>query len=219
MNEDLKEVIRQSISPVEKQSERNYDEDKEIEIIQFIGDQLIGGFIIDDNNLPAIKAMIAYFNSSATKGILLRGGIGAGKSILMKIFQKYTGLITRLNGFKMVHVRDVILAYNTEGYKGLNQFMLPEIVENGTITKRAIRLCVDDIGTEENSYKFFGSQVNLIEELIYGRYDIWTSRGVVLHIATNLTPQKMKEMYGDRAYSRLVEMMNDIVLSGNDRRR
>jgi hypothetical protein len=226
MNEDLKEQIRQSLNMADRPQPREFDMAKELEAIQYIGNMITGGgyadhgtFRIDQDNRPGIENLITYFNSTPEKGIMLRGGIGSGKTLIMTIFQKYAGMVIQRNGFKMYHVRDIIIAFNAEGAKGVDQFILTSTVECGTPTKKAVRICVDDIGTEENSYKFYGSQANVIEELIYGRYQVWQSRGVPFHIITNLTPADMNKFYGERSYSRLVEMMEDIVIGGGDRRR
>lgn len=213
---DFKDIIDAAISKPQIVTPRTYSLGVESEKVRYIGEQLCA-FTIDQDNQLVIEKLIQYFMGSMDKGILLRGGIGTGKTLLMTIFKHYASLYGR--GFRIFHVRDIITDYMNSGAKGLSQYILPEVVECGQVTKKAFPICIDDIGTEANTYKFYGSQSNLIEELIYGRYDIWVSRRVVTHFTTNKTPKELKDFYGERAYSRIIEMMNDFILTGKDRRK
>lgn len=201
-----------------------YEVNSELETIQFIGDLFADHFVIDADNSAQIIMLINYFNGhndycDPSKGIMLRGNTGTGKTLLMRIFQKYASVVCK-KGFKIVQTREVLTKYMTAGMAGIGEYFYNnEPTVTGGTENKAVRICIDDIGSEQFSANFFGNQVNLIQEVIYGRYDIFSYKGIQTHITTNLTPSKIEEAYGERVRSRLTEMMNDIVITGNDRRK
>jgi len=182
------------------------------------------GLIIDQNNETTIDLIVQYLirndkfleaskHNSFDKGIMLRGAVGTGKTVLMKAMIKFLQYFNvdrteRLNNNEYdLHFST---AYNIAGrysIKGLQVFE-----DNPHILYRPI--IIDDVGTEPQ-VAYFGNQANVIAELLYRRYD----RKVITHITTNLSAVALKKCYGERIFSRMKEMFNDIILPGNDRRK
>lgn len=93
-------------------------------------------FIIDDRNRKTLDALYRWVWERAgrsmggtldtTKGILLCGPIGTGKSTLMKGLQKYESLVNRYGfafgrkdlGFSFVSAAEISLRYADKGLTG-----------------------------------------------------------------------------------------------------
>lgn len=203
--------------------------------------KLVPDFKIDSASQPILKSISQYFSQDAefikdesfsfNKGILLMGGVGTGKTMLFK------GLIETLNHFryKDPHSWDVY-AYNffyvpsyafAEGFskKGFPIFDEGLPVNGSTVHVTTPRLIIDDLGVE-NICSHFGSTTNIIAEVIFRRYDNKVVKyaksrhdnKAITFGTTNLDRKCLKAFYGDRAYSRMVEMMNFLIYEGNDRR-
>jgi len=63
---------------------------------------------------------------------------------------------------------------------------------------------------------YFGNQANIIAEILYRRYDL---NNYKTYVTTNLNGEVLKEHYGNRIFSRMKELFNDIILPGEDRRK
>ena len=76
-------------------------------------------------------------------------------------------------------------------------------------------LCFDDLG-DEREINHYGNRINLMAEVLKERYvNVPHNRTMV---TTNLTPEQIKEKYGERVYSRMREMFNIIPIAGSDLR-
>ena len=76
-----------------------------------------------------------------------------------------------------------------------------------------LRLCdhemlgIDDMGTEPLEVQEFGNMHRPLTDLLTRRYE---NRGFTF-ITTNLVPQQIRKLYGDRIADRLNEMVDKIV--------
>jgi hypothetical protein len=164
------------------------------EFIKFCKTQ-INPFMSDEKELPLWKAFGKYLSSLDSKldhkkGVLVRGVVGAGKTIMFKMAQRY-----KKGCFKMVNVGKVEID-----------------LENGESYSKYCKAewCFDDLGSEQmvNNY---GKAVEVFKRLIEIRYDLWKYHGVRTHFTTNLSNEEIKTRYGERAYERLKEMCNVVL--------
>lgn len=209
---------------------RDYDVKHEIDTLKAISLYFFGTTLkIDQDNENVIIELIHYFNVNEqfqtgnhklSKGILLVGKIGSGKSLLMKIFKKYCYYIHSFHQFRIVTVDEITDLYMSKGVEGINLFIRNKQENSYGIPKpNPISICLDDIGTEKETTKYYGTDENVIDMLLNQRYDIYqNNRSIITHVTTNLDPKKLKERYGKRNYSRIKEMFNYIHLPGTDRR-
>ena len=167
-------------------------------------------FVVDEENKEVINQLLYYFNRDTefkgehSKGIILCGNVGSGKTHLFKVFQ-----LLALKPIAMTTCRNVERRFHEKGYPVLKDFAFKP-VSNGT-DKFVPAYCFDDLGAEAN-VKAFGNEVNVMAELIQDRYELWKSSGVVTHFTTNLTKSEISFRYGDRCLSRLQEMCTFVVL-------
>ena len=157
---------------------------------------------IDGSNKEAIKDIITYFAGintrkyPLTKGLLIRGCNGSGKTITFKIIQKIVS-------FAINNVRDIVADFNIGGFETIDSYIK---------TKERV---FDDLGNE-NMGKFYGNNTEVMEELIIRRYDHFQNSGLKTHFTTNMGNTQLKSRYGIRAYDRLIEMVSIVILGDNN---
>lgn len=179
----------------------------------------------DTDNKDIIIQLIKYFLNAEDceynlqKGLMLVGNTGTGKTLIMEIFKKYCEYLKLDKNFNIAASRMVVREYSKNGFNGLEKYSY-NLKQNthGIAIKHMVNYCFDDIGIENNNTKHFGTDENVINELLLDRYELF-KEGILTHITTNLDGNNLKEKYKDRLNSRFREMFNFIELSGKDRRK
>lgn len=139
------------------------------------------------------------FGLDLSKGILLSGPVGSGKTTLMAIMKYIT---QKENKFYMRTCRDVSFEFIKEGYEIIHKY------SRGSYSQTDCKnYCFDDLGVESN-LKYYGNECNVMAEIILSRYDLFISKKVMTHITTNLSASEIETMYGNRVRSRLRAMLN-----------
>ena len=148
---------------------------------------------------------MAYWLTSPSShfGIMLCGGCGNGKSTMLKAFQQ---LLNSLHipkpdndgtcGIQIVDAKYIahLCKNNHEAYRKLISVDM---------------LGIDDLGTEPSEVMDYGNVYTPVIDLLTKRYE----EQLFTIITTNLTPQQIREHYGDRIADRLNEMVKKIVFS------
>lgn len=145
------------------------------------------------------------------KGLWIWGSIGSGKSTLLKIVNKFCNEVRPEEpiGYRgeewefLIIIRraiDICDAYAKNGVEGIEPIVQIE------------RLGIDDIGTENRVTAYYGTPANVIGDLLLRRYDMRDR--FQTHVTTNLSPQQIGAVYGDRIYDRCGEMFNFVHLDG-----
>jgi DNA replication protein DnaC len=152
------------------------------------------------------EVMAANFNLDLSKGILLSGPVGCGKTTLMTLMRH----VAQPNyKFIMKTCRDISFEFIKEGYQTIQKY------SNGNNSFSEYRnYCFDDLGVETN-LKYYGNECNVMAEIILSRYDIFISKQVITHITSNLSATEIETAYGNRVRSRLREMLNLIAFDDN----
>ena len=170
--------------------------------------------MIDDNNRFCIEQIVLNMNQdpkfkgSFDKGLMIRGPVGTGKTLLFRGMQKLYDL---LGG----NIFPIINTYNvTAKYLKIGPDIFYDIEFNNIFLCKTNNIIFDDIGIE-SCVKYMGSESNIIAEIILRRY----TNNLKTNFSSNLDLLILKEIYGERVISRLKEMCNDLILKGNDRRK
>lgn len=195
MNEKHFEIIN---------NQRIYDFDKTMHFLEQHGKTKFGEkFRLLRSDTKVLRCLMAYairdeafckqHNIDLTKGILLIGKVGCGKTSLMDIFR-----ILHYRDFQYaIHAtREIAKEFNINGYTVLNKY--------GKMHKI---VCFDDLGVEQN-IKHFGNECNTMAEILLSRYDLMKYSGIITHATTNLNADELEVLYGNRVRSRLREMFN-----------
>lgn len=155
---------------------------------------------------------------SLSKGILLFGPVGCGKTTLMRLFS-----VNPNSSFSVVSSRKVAADFaKKEGGESLIEELycgtVPVYAHN-YFGQTEIGICFDDLGTEQNK-AHFANKLNVMEYVLLNRYDNHHLKGKT-HVTTNLTIDQITEEYGERVKSRAMEMFNFILFNefAEDRRR
>lgn len=126
------------------------------------------------------------------KGLLLSGPVGCGKTSLMKLLRY---LVPHQRSYDVIPARNVVFAFNHLGYKTISQYGDHSF------------FCFDDLGVEPSG-KHYGTESNVMGEIILSRYELFLNHKVKTHITTNLNAQELEDRYGNRVRSRMREMFN-----------
>jgi len=162
-----------------------------------------------EQDLGIIRQLIAYFlddastaaeyNLDLTKGILLSGPVGCGKTTLMALMRYVP---QRHKKFLMKPCRDISFEFIKDGYEVIQRY------SHGAHAQGEHKnYCFDDLGTE-NNLKYFGNECNVLAEILLSRYDIFISKKIYTHITTNLSAAEIETAYGNRVRSRMRSMFN-----------
>ncbi|WP_298074866.1 hypothetical protein [uncultured Bacteroides sp.] len=136
-------------------------------------------------------------------GVLLCGGCGNGKSTMLKAFQQ------------LLNTLHIPKPYNegTYGIRIVDAKYIAYLCKNNYEAYRKIvsvdMLGIDDLGTEPSEVLDYGNVYTPVIDLLTMRYE----EQLFTIITTNLTPQQIREHYGDRVADRLNEMVKKIVFN------
>lgn len=190
--------------------------------IIFLGQQMYGVEFNLDNPIisKAYQSVYEYFlkkgKNKSKKGILIIGGLGVGKSAMMKVMQRlFKDTESRFKWVNAYDLKDLSELYTTIQIKEMYGYDLK------------MDLYIDDIGVSVD-VKRFGNTVNIISEILMERYDLFISAGYKTHLSSNLmtsikdnihnTPT-LKTVYGARVLDRIIEMTSVIIFKGESQRK
>lgn len=188
-------------------------------------------FIIDDNNRSVIRFLLYYFNGCPLaeevfpgrgyklhKNILLQGGVGVGKTMLMQVFSEYLRRIGSPRFFYNLSVTQMVNYYTI--HNNLDRFTYHEEESRG-FQCMPENVCLNDIGIQDRT--FFGMDTGLLtDEFLHARNEIWTQYGKCAHLTTNLDDNALRKRFErNDGFGRLVDRFktyNIIPLGGKSRR-
>lgn len=145
-----------------------------------------------------ILQMAALLTRPSTQfGMLLCGGVGNGKTTMMKAFQN------------LLNYLRIPIAGTSETY-GMRiesaKFLCSQVKMDSREflhIQQVDMLGIDDLGEEEPEVVSYGNRVTPVIDLLSYRYD----RRLFTMVTTNLTPAQIRTVYGDRIADRFNEMM------------
>jgi hypothetical protein len=188
-------------------------------------------FLIDDNNRNVIRFLLYYFNGCPLaeevfpgrgyklhKNIMLQGGVGVGKTMLMQVFSEYLMRIRSPRFFYNLSVTQMVNYYTL--HNNLDRFTFNE-EENRGFQCTPVNICLNDIGIQDKT--FFGMDTGLLtDEFLHARNEIWTQYGKCAHLTTNLDDKALRKRFErNDGFGRLIDRFktyNIIPMGGVSRR-
>jgi len=148
--------------------------------------------------------MAHWFTSPSSHfGIMLCGGCGNGKSTMLKAFQQL------LNSL-YIHKPD---NDGTYGIQIVDSKYIAHLCKNNYEAYHKLISVymhgIDDLGTEPSEVMDYGNVYTPVIDLLIKRYE----EQLFTIITANITPQQIREHYGDRIADRLNEMVKKIVFN------
>lgn len=182
------------------------------------------GFTPDENNMDAIRTLAEIAaGKTEKKGLVLRGGVGVGKTFLISEWIKFRNTILawqEKNGlcpFDQINFKYPQVLFHTP------TSILSDFTKEGFLFfDRPVKdiIVLDDLAAIE-PISYFGNNVNIVEKLIYAIYEkSRVNQHFEFYATTDVTSDQLTELIGTRAVSRLAEMAfwKEGLMKGSDRR-
>ncbi len=183
-------------------------------------------FRIEPDDLELIYKLLVYaigdqenaerHGMSLSKGLLISGPIGCGKSTLARLISYFCA---RESQFMVKPTREISFEFEKDGYAVINRYSKGSYFKIGGIPVPKV-YCFDDLGLEQTP-KHFGNECKVMAEILLARYDLFMTKRMQTHITTNLSASELEAIYGNRIRSRMREMFNLVAFDreSKDKRR
>lgn len=205
----------------------NFNFQQSVQWMEEKGQVLFGNhFRIAPEDLELIYKLIVYAigdkenaekqGLSLSKGLLVAGPIGCGKTSLLRLVSWFC---PRERQFQVKPTREIAFEFEKDGYWVISQYSKGSYFKIGAVPVPKV-WCFDDLGLEETP-KHFGNGCNVMAEILLARYDLFVAKGMLTHLTTNLSASELEAIYGNRIRSRMREMFNLVAFdqSAKDKRR
>ena len=199
-----------------------YDFNKCLDFINYQGKTLYGhNFRINILDIPTIYKLVIYMikdqntalkeQIDLSKGILLSGPIGCGKTSIMHLLRPFTN---PLSDYKIKTCREISFEFAKNGFDDINKY-----TQKQNNQSRISGYCFDDLGAEQQ-IKHFGNDCNVMAEVLISRYEQFVENNSITHLTSNLSASEIEMLYGNRLRSRMRNMFNLISfnINSNDKR-
>lgn len=196
----------------------NFNESEFFELIKAIGTKILRErgesteFVYDEFNQGVVRQLWLYsvrdirFRGDLSKGVMIVGPTGTGKSLLMR---SWSELIT-----EMAHGRGGKVCKFIRADDLIEQYL--DRVKTGIKWENWL-LCVDEFGREARQANRYGNVEHPMQDLLTKRY----VSGAITHGTSNHDENTILDagFYGEMVADRLKSMFNFFVLSGESRRK
>lgn len=192
---------------VHKEGVNYFDLVKSWKYLESIGQQKFSpSYSLACSDYPVYKKLLAYairdkqlcqsLNLDLSKGLLLVGKIGVGKTTYMQLLPY---MLHKQLRYSFESALDITSDYKEFGEQIIKMYTKPSI--------NIRHLCIDDLGLERE-VNHYGNKTNVLGEILYKRHRLLKEQQIYTHGTTNLNAHELSEKYGNRLRSRMREMFN-----------
>ena len=165
----------------------------------------IGTDLNPDFKLDDVTAKICRSIFESQKGLIVAGSKGIGKTLSFDIYRRICIGIFK-QSCEAWETKEIEIVYKSQGSGIIEQLAKIDV------------LIINDLGLESAKLMDFGTERNIISDLLYLRYRAYQTDKKRTYITTNLSKESLNQRYGDRLAERFNEMFNFIVVTGGSKR-
>ena len=156
------------------------------------------------------------------KNILLQGGVGVGKTVMMQVFSEYLRRTKNPMFFHNVSVTQMVNHFSI--YNNIDLYTYNEGDSRG-FAINPHNVCLNDIGVDNRP--FYGiDTLTVVNDFLHARNELWGNLGIAdrrfAHLTTNLTNTQLKDKFSSKDdFGRVIDRFktyNIIPLTGDSRR-
>lgn len=161
-------------------------------------------FVKNEDQMEQIALIAEWLRGESSKfGLVLCGMCGNGKTTFVKAIQQ------------MVNILDITVSeYDRREKYGMRIYNARQLASICRADYKEFQkicmlrmLAIDDLGTEPFEVKDYSNTLNPLSDLLLERYD----KRLFTIVTTNLTPDQLREKYGERLADRFNEMMEKVI--------
>ncbi len=145
------------------------------------------------------------------KSLYLWGARGVGKSTMAEVGHHLLGFCKnryfwQTRAYEFISMDEVFMkSYTTQSLEKLN-----------TLAEGSI--CMDELKLEHLTYKHFGNDLMLINDILTVRHNLWKREGHRTIITTNVSPAQLKANIDERLYDRMKQEYTFVEIRAQDKR-
>jgi len=201
----IEDVMRSAVITKQAPVSRPDYEPTELEMVRAGQDLIAMKYLpYDQKVFIKLAKYFARWTAGKKHGLILSGGVGTGKTYFLKS-------CFRIRAF--VKASKFIEAYKENDGMTSGNFWYDTIgvMESETWGRNII---IDDLGVEPIC-NYYGTTIELMDEILNQRYLDWQRNRALTLITTNLTPVKLQKRYDARTCDRLMEMCDLVEFHGD----
>lgn len=165
----------------------------------------VGQMLSSEFDLNEVSQVICRNIFESDKGLIVAGSKGIGKTFNLDIYRRIC-----IDIFKMTceawETKELEIIYKSQGAGIIEQLAKLDV------------LILNDVGLESAKLNDFGTERNIVSDLLYLRYRAYQTDKKKTYLTTNLNRESLTARYGDRLDERFREMFTFIVVTGDSKR-
>lgn len=170
------------------------------------------GYTIDANNQEAVASVCKYFQQENSKGLLLMGYYGTGKTLLMRLVNEFISPVRIVSTEKIlsdtVFNQDVPSKYLSKSVR-----LMSSDTDYYTITSP---FCFDELGGHnDRKVNIYGNEIYPMSLILKAHYE----KNIRCHAITNYNLKDLEKLYGGEVIDRFAEMFITVEFKGGSRRK
>ena len=146
-----------------------------------------------------------HYHLSPRKGLLVFGGVGVGKTLMMRLFARNI-----VQGYHVVRCAKIEGEYGQKDAAGstIDKYsqMRPNAYLSEYYQQSQLGYCFDDLGAEDIGSNY--GKKDFMIDILENRYERTDCKGPRTHITTNLSLDQIAARYGPRVLDRMRQMFN-----------
>ncbi len=199
---------------------------RKVSAIELLNRLITAGYVVDDENELIVKKLCLYFSGdprmasekyemNPNKGIALLGGLGVGKTWMMKLLRYNAHL-----PFALVNCSHISDEVEQGGSENIARYFRVHKTSSRHIYygKEELGYCFNELGRERMPVKYFGNPTNVMEQIFFTRYENEIPHNLT-HFTTNKSVTQLEGLYGDYIRDRMKEMFNLIIFPSDAKSR